>query len=53
MKEEVLKSIVRSIPASVVQGETVELSASFVGGGGPVEMGLLIVPPLDKKYERP
>lgn len=51
--EEVLKPIVLSIPASVVQGETVELSASFVGGGEPAEMGLLVVSPLGKKYELP
>ncbi len=51
--EELLKPVVLSIPSSVVQGESVELSASFVGGGEPAEMGLLVVSPSGKKYELP
>lgn len=51
--EELLKPIVLSIPSSVVQGESVDLSASFVGGGEPAQMGLLVVSPSGKNYELP
>ncbi len=51
--EELLKPILLSIPSSVVLGESVDLSASFVGGGEPAEMGLLVVSPSGKKYELP
>ncbi len=51
--EELVKPIVFNIPSSIVQGESVELSASFIGGGEPAQMGLLIVSPSGKKYELP
>ncbi len=51
--QELLKPIILSIVSSVVQGESAELSASFVGGGEPAEMGLLVVSPSGKKYELP
>jgi len=51
--EKLLKPIILSIPSSVVQGESVDLSASFVGGGEPAQMGLLVVSPSGKKYKLP
>lgn len=48
--EQLVKPIVLSIPSSVVQGESVELSASFVGGGEPAAMGLLLVSPSGREY---
>ena len=47
------KPIVLNIPAAVYQNETVELSASFIGGGEPADMGLLIVSPSGEEYELP
>ena len=51
--EQLVKPIVLSIPSSPVQNETVELSASFVGGGEPAAMGLLVVSPSGKEYRLP
>jgi len=51
--EGLLKPIILSIPSSVVQGESVDLSASFIGGGEPAQMGLLIVSPSGKEYKLP
>ncbi len=49
--KDVGRPISLDIPSKAVEGEEVELSASFIGGGEPFGMGLTLVSPFGESYE--
>ena len=51
--KEMGKSIFLDMPSKVYLGDLVTITASFIGGGEPVDMGLLIVSPSGKEYRLP
>ena len=53
MWREMGKSIFLDMPSKVYLGDLVRITASFIGGGEPVNMGLLIVSPSEKEYRLP